>query len=239
MKNITQVFIIVKIIYIKRHHYHIYIIYMNKKNGPVKNINKKIAAKDDDTKSMIKELALEASNSGKVNKILDECVNNIDDNDDDDELSDLADDSNTCNDNINSKENEDISNEFKEKVITYLKCDDLIRKKMEEVKELKGKKKPCEEYIIKYLENKDSPFVKVKDGKLIKNKAESKGSLKVDLIKEAIMEGIKGEKLSADEVKSNDITIKIMEIMENKRAKTVHVNLKRTFQRNENNTKKK
>lgn len=221
---------------------------MNKRNGPTNNLNKII--KNDDKRSMIKELAMEPSNSEKVSKlsnnvqpskILNEQVNDIADEDIDDELSELVDDSNTDEDNEkNSKDNEDISNEFKEKVIRYLKCDDLIRKKMEEIRELKGKKKPCEEYIIKYLESKDSPFVKVKDGKLIKSKSESKGSLKIDLIKEAIKEGIKGEKLSNDEVKSNDITVKIMNIMENKRSKTVRVNLKRTFQKeNQDNKLKK
>lgn len=140
--------------------------------------------------------------------------------------------------NDNSNNNSDISNEFKEKVITYIKCDDLIRQKMDEVKELKEKKKPCEDYIIKYLESKDAPFVKVKDGKLVKSRSESKGGLKAELIKDSIMEGIKGQKLTADEIKSHDITAKIMDIMENKRTKTVRVALKRTIQSNEKEKKK-
>lgn len=204
-------------------------IFSNKKSNRI--------VKNDDTVSMIKELALEASNSGQDSKlsnnitqsnILNEHINM-----DNDDVSDLAENSNT-NDNKKSEGNDDIiSNEFKEKVITYLKCDDLIRKKMEEIKELKGKKKPCEEFILNYLETKDSSFVKVKDGKLIKNKSESKGSLKSELIKDAILEGIKGEKLEDNDVRTADIAAKIMEIMENKRSKTIRVNLKRTFQRKE------
>lgn len=186
-------------------------------------------------RSVYNELEKETSNSEKDSKIIGD---NIDD-DLDDELSELTDDDNKENNKENNKNDDEISNEFKEKVITYLKCDDLIRKKMEEIKELKEKRKPCEEYIIKYLETKDSSFVIVKDGKLIKNKTESKGSLKMDIIKEAIMEGIKGEDIPNDnEVKSNDIAAKIINIMDNKRAKTVNVKLKRTFQRKDKQNKR-
>ena len=156
----------------------------------------------------------------------------------DDDLSDLENDNNNNDNNNNDNNNdEDVSNEFKEKVIAYKKYDDVIRQKMDEIKELKSKRKPCEEFIIKYLESKNAPFVNIKDGKLIKNKSESKGSLKAELIKEAILEGIKEEKLPNDDVKSNDITAKIMDIMDNKRSKTVNIKLRRTFNKKPKNNK--
>ena len=104
-------------------------------------------------------------------------------------------------------DNNDIS-QFKENVIKFVRMDDLIRQKMEEIKELKDQKKPFEEFILGYLEKKDSPFVNIKSGKLIKNKSETKAPLKLDIIKESIVEGIKSENnLEAiNEIKCNDIS---------------------------------
>lgn len=203
--------------------------------------------KSSDTKSLIHELAMEASHSGnksnkqisnEMNKILDELdENDLSEADNDIEIEDDEENDQDENQDKNLNE-ENLTNDFKEKVIMYIKCDDLIRSKMEEIKELKEKKKPCEEYIIKYLDRKDSPYVKVKDGKLIKNKSETKGALKTDIIKDAIQEGIKDEKLNEiNAVKTADITAKIMDLMENKRIKNVRVNLKRTFVRKENEKK--
>jgi len=123
------------------------------------------------------------------------------------------------------------STEFKDKVIKYVKVDDMIRKKMEEIKELKTQKKPCEDYIIRYLEKQDAGFVTVAGGKLIKNESEAKAPLKTDIIKEAIKEGIKTKKLvdSNDLAKCDKITEEILELMEKKRPMQKRVNLKRTF----------
>lgn len=216
-------------------------------NNRLTNKQKRIA-KDDDTINTIKELALEASYAGKINKpssntigslntaslnatSLDHVVNNIDDSIDDELLSD----SNESIDRKNIKNTQvacnQISNEFKEKVLTYVKCDNMIRKKMEEIKSLKQTKKPCEDYIIEYLEKKNAPHVSYQDVMLIKNESESKGSLKMELIKDAIIEGITGEEISSDAVKSDDLATKIMNIMESKRIKTTRVNLKRKVER--------
>jgi hypothetical protein len=41
--------------------------------------------------------------------------------------------------NSNKKDDKDVSNSFKEKIINYIKVDDLIRRKQDELKELKDK----------------------------------------------------------------------------------------------------
>jgi len=124
-----------------------------------------------------------------------------------------------------------VTNEFKEKVIGYMKIDDMIRKRTEEIKELKNKKKPCEEYIIRFLEKEDAGFVNVNGGKLVKNETETKGPLKAAIIKEAIKEGMQIEKLVSPEdiEKCNRITEDIFELMEKKRPVQKRVNLRRTF----------
>lgn len=167
----------------------------------------------------------------------DDLINNSDNNSNNSDNSDNSDDNNFVDNSKNKDDN--ITNEFKEKVITYIKIDDLIRDKMEEIKELRNNKKVCEEFIIKFLEDKNAPFVKIKDGKLTKSKTELKGSLKPEVIKDAIMEGIKGKELTADEIKSHDITANIMNIMENKRSKTVRTTLRRIFSDSKSKSKSK
>jgi len=153
----------------------------------------------------------------------------------DSEYSSSKDSSSTNNSGKGSKGSKDndnkISNIFKEKVINYIKIDDLIRKKQEEIKELKDKKEECEEYILKYLDKSDAGFVNVPGGKLIKNQSETKGTLKVETIKESIIEGIKKEKLTNSEEVNKKLIEDIIEIMEEKRGKVNRVNLKRTFER--------
>jgi len=139
----------------------------------------------------------------------------------------------------NNKAERDTMPEFKENVVKFVKMDDLIRIKMEEIKELKEQKKPYEEYILGFLEKKDAPFVNIKTGKLIRNKSETKTPLKLDIIKESIVEGIKSENNmeAASDTKYNDITEKIIELMNSKRVKTTRTNLKRTFVREKKKNK--
>lgn len=137
------------------------------------------------------------------------------------------------NEEDNKEEDEEkkvVSNEFKEKILGYIKIDDLIRIKMEEIKELKEKKELCEEYILKNLDKNESNFINIPGGKLIKNQSETKGPLKSDVIKEAIIDGLK-----KDNITNEENTVKVVEdiltLMEEKRGKVNRVNLKRTYER--------
>ena len=113
-----------------------------------------------------------------------------------------------------------VSKEFQESVIKYIKVDDLIRKKQNEILELKSQKKPCEAYIIKYLDEIGEDIIGTNNGKLRKNKSETKVPLSQIIIKQAI-EG---------KINNPELTNEILKIMQN-RPTTVRVNLKRTFNR--------
>lgn len=115
-----------------------------------------------------------------------------------------------------------ITKEFQENVIKFVKLDDLIRKKKQEVSELSDQKKPCEEFILKYLDNVNENVIEITDGKLRKNKSETKAALKQDVIKNAINEKIADPKIVEE----------ILNLMEMKRPLNTHVNLKRTAKRN-------
>jgi hypothetical protein len=129
-----------------------------------------------------------------------------------------------------------MTNEVREKIIAFIKLDDAIRKKNEELKELKDKKKPCEEQILRFLENIESgsdegKHINVPGGKLIKNKSETKEALKIDVIKEAIIESMKKENLVTDDIRCKEILEGMIDLMDKKRPTKVRTNIKRTFER--------
>ncbi len=137
-----------------------------------------------------------------------------------------------------SKKNQ-LSAEFKEKVVSYIKIDDLIKKRNDEIKELKEKKKPCEEFIITFLDKMEAEFVNVQGGKLVKNQVESKAPLKEDIIKEAIFEELKNNNLVKDEEKANKLLEDILVLLDRKRERKVKVNIKRVMEREKKKKKEK
>lgn len=114
-----------------------------------------------------------------------------------------------------------VTKEFQESVIKYVKLDDAIKKKQEEISELKKQRVPCEKIILKFLEDNDENVIDVTDGKLRKNKSTTKQKLTEDIIKAAIGQYEKDPKI-VDE---------ILKAMDAKRPDVTHVNLKRTSKR--------
>lgn len=121
-----------------------------------------------------------------------------------------------------------ISKEFQENVVKFVKLDDLMRKKQQEMTELREQRKPCEQYILKYLDNVDENVIEITNGKLRKNKSETKAALTQDVMKSAISEKVSDPKLVEE----------ILKIMETKRPLNTHVNLKRTGTRPNRKSKK-
>jgi len=111
-----------------------------------------------------------------------------------------------------------ITKEFHENVIKYVKLDDLIRKKESEIRELKNSKKPCEKFILDHLDKLGENIIEITNGKLRKNKAETKVPLTVDIIKDTLI----------DKLTNPELVDEIMKTMDKSRPKTVRVNLKRT-----------
>ena len=114
-----------------------------------------------------------------------------------------------------------VTKEFQENVVKYVKIDDLIKKKQDEIKELKQKKTPCEKHILKFLEDVDENVIEISEGKLRKNKSTTKQKLTEDIMKNAISEYVK-----------DPIQVEaILKAMDEKRPEVTHVNLKRTAKR--------
>ena len=130
-----------------------------------------------------------------------------------------------------------VTDEFKECVIGFIKLDDLIRQRQEDIKELKEKKKPYEEFILKYLDKVGENVIEVQESKLRKNQSETKMPLKIDMIKEAIFETIKKDKNDQSDEKCKELVEETIQLMENKRPTTIRTNLKRTFNRGDDSSK--
>jgi len=113
-----------------------------------------------------------------------------------------------------------VTKEFQEHVLKYIKADDEIKKMEKKIKALKEIKKPCEEFMIKYLDNVKENIVEINDGKLIKNKTENKVSASEDIIKSAIKKHIANP----------DIVASIMKDIE-ERPKKKRTYIKRTYKK--------
>jgi hypothetical protein len=132
-------------------------------------------------------------------------------------------------DSISNSEDEGDYNEYEgikeltEMVKKYTEADNIARNLKKEtakqnkiMKEMNGK-------ILIHLEKMGENHINIEDGKLIKNKYKSKGTLSQDMIEETLKENFKDPK----------IITKIMESIEDKKIKNekTRIQLKRTFKK--------
>ena len=169
----------------------------------------------------------EKMNKAKVNKLTKKEEENSDEEDEENNKNNKKEKDNEDNEDNSDSENSEVeyeySQEFKEKVKTYVKNDDKIRELQQEIKKLNAIKKTAEMDILKHLERLGENNINITGGKLRINQYESKDSLKETIIKEAITEKIKDPKIMEN----------IIEIINEKRVNNakIQVSLKRTFER--------
>jgi hypothetical protein len=111
--------------------------------------------------------------------------------------------------------------QFKNLVCEWVKLDDIIRSKNNELKEIKNDKKQIEDYILGCMDKLDENVIDISDGKLRVNKTKSKSGLNKNYIQETLAE------LTQDPTKATNMTKHIIE----NRPTTERINLKRTFNR--------
>jgi len=87
----------------------------------------------------------------------------------------------------------EVSAEFKQKIVRWVKLDDDLRKIRETTKEINDEKKQSEEYILAYLENIGEKEVGINGGKLTKHVSKSQEPLKKENIQKALFEIVKDE----------------------------------------------
>lgn len=141
-----------------------------------------------------------------------------------DELSDLEEDETISR----QAEQAEIDNEFKKNVIEYVRIDDQIRERNQEVKELKKNKKPCEDFIIRFLDSKEETLVNLTGQRITRTQSNNKAALKQEMILNTLIEEFK--KNSTEEEAKEKAEL-LLENMNNKRPTTIRNKLKRTFDR--------
>ena len=93
-----------------------------------------------------------------------------------------------------------VSEDFKKKIVQWVKLDDDLRKIRATVKDINDEKKQAEEYILSYLGNIGEKEISISDGKLSKHVTKTQEPLKKEHIQKAINEIIK------DNVKASSMT---------------------------------
>lgn len=86
-----------------------------------------------------------------------------------------------------------VSNDFKNKIVRWVKLDDDLRKIRETIKEINDEKKQSEEYILSYLDNIGQSEIAIDNGKLSKQVSKSQAPLKKENIQKALNDIVKDD----------------------------------------------
>lgn len=124
----------------------------------------------------------------------------------------------STNDNKNNNAPKKVTEEFKEMVKNWVKIDNQIRELTKKMADLKKDKKEYEDFVLEYMETEDIPVLDITDGKLRRNKSNTKTGLTPQHIQACLYE------MTNDSAKALKITTAIMD----KRPSVERVNLKRT-----------
>lgn len=179
---------------------------------------------------------IEPVKSAEVNKNTDVDLYSESDNNYTESEESNVEESNVKESNVKKSKENFVKTDFLEKIIKYVKIDNLIRKETVEYKErvntLKEDKQELEGYILRYLEDAKEEVINIEgSGKLTKYESVRKGGINKDIIQQSICDQLKKEKLIQDEKKIKDLAELTYNIMESKREKKVKTVLKRTFKR--------
>jgi hypothetical protein len=136
---------------------------------------------------------------------------------------------------VSKKAKEDYQkNDFFEKIIKYIKFDDLIRKETveyrEKVNSLKEQKLELETFILRYLDTIEQDTINIGgDNKITKYESVRTCALNEEIIKNCIFEQLKKENIVKDENKCKELVENTFNLMQNKREKKSKICLKRTI----------
>lgn len=150
---------------------------------------------------------------------------------------------NNNNDIDNEAEAEYIQTVVLDRVVKYIKIDDIIKQKQQEYKKemkiIKDHKDKLEQFLIEYLDKIDQEFIQVGDkGTLTKTESRTKSSIKMEDISISLIEGFKKHKIYDDISEIKRVVEDFIETIENRRDVKVRKYLKRTKSKTKPNNKK-
>jgi len=80
----------------------------------------------------------------------------------------------------------DVSEDFKDMILTWLALDEKIKEINEELKEYKDEKKQFESYILEYMEKQKDDVIVTNKGAITRNVKESKSAITPEIIQETL-----------------------------------------------------
>lgn len=121
---------------------------------------------------------------------------------------------------------------FREKIIKFIKLDDLIREETiaykEKMETLKTQKEEMSQYILRHLDDVGEKEIDLsKQGKISKYTSTRKSGLNKDIIQQSIYEKLKTDKLVKSDEEGRLLAQATYDIMEGKREVKTKVTLKR------------
>jgi hypothetical protein len=120
-----------------------------------------------------------------------------------------------------------------DRVLKYIKLDDVIKQKQndhkKEMKVIKDSKEQLENFLIGYLDKVDEEYIQLKDkATLIKTVTETKAAPKMEDISVSLVEGFKKHEIYDDEADIKRVVKDFIETIESKREIKTRKYLKRT-----------
>ena len=156
--------------------------FLKKIQNDIKSTKNPVVINNNDNLSKNKDNSSKNKDTNKKNRFIDEISDSEDDN----------------NENDNEGGDYELKDEFRERVVLYVKSDDRIRELQKLVKEQQQIKKDSEEAILRHLERLGESMINISGGKIRKNQYETKGALKKEFIKDSILDKIKDPKVVED-----------------------------------------
>jgi len=88
--------------------------------------------------------------------------------------------------NLKKTDITDVSEDFKDMILTWLALDEKIKEINEELKEYKDEKKQFESYILEYMEKQKDDVIVTNKGAITRNVKESKSAITPEIIQETL-----------------------------------------------------
>ncbi len=130
----------------------------------------------------------------------------------------------SCNINDMDEEaaNEYVKTVVCDRVVKYMKLDDLIKEKQSEhkkdMKAIKDSKEKLEKFLLNYLDQVHEEFIQIKnDTKLIKTEKTTKSALKMEDISSSLIEGFKKYEIYEDDVQIDRVVTDLLKTIDSKR----------------------
>lgn len=193
--------------------------------------------------------ASRASNIFNASKVSKTKANSKDDVSDSSDISDYDEnesisDAFKYDDNKNKSEDDDeyVKTVVVERVVKYLKLDDVIKEKQaehrKEMKVIKDAKDQLESFLIEYLDKINQDYIECKGSQLVRTETQTKAPPKMEDISVSLIDGFRKHEIYEDDDEIKRVVKDFMELIEERREIKTRKYIKRLDANKANNNTK-